>query len=380
MMLNNNQQTFFALVRAGLWEQNFQLSQPDRISYQEIYRLSEAQSVVGLVAAGLEQLIDIKVPKEVIMQFVGNTLQIEQRNKTMNSFLAVLIGNLKTEGISCALVKGQGVAQCYERPLWRSSGDIDLLFDKDNYHKASDYLSTKADEVKENRMDIMHFEMSFSSWVVELHGTLHGEWSTKVDYVIDKIQTDTFKNNDFRSWNNNGVEVSLPSPDSEVLFVFSHILQHFFWGGIGLRQICDWSRLLWTYKDSIDRSLLKERLEEMDLMSEWNAFGALAVKWLGMPVEAMPFYDSASKHSRKANRIISLVLETGNFGHSRNKSYKEKYPFLIRLCISFWQHVKDNIRLMMIFPLDSIKVWWRMMMAGAKAASNMHLMKKKVGE
>lgn len=44
----------------------------------------------------------------------------------------------------------------------------------------------------------------------------------------------------------------MPRAEEDVVYVFAHILQHFFKGGIGLRQICDWCRLLYTYRDSLN--------------------------------------------------------------------------------------------------------------------------------
>ena len=82
-----------------------------------------------------------------------------------------------------------------------------------------------------------------------------------------------------RVWKNDGADVPLPSPDNDVIIVFTHFLQHFFVGGVGLRQICDWCRLLWTYRDSIDRGLLERRLKEMGIVSEWQAFGAFVVEY-----------------------------------------------------------------------------------------------------
>ena len=72
---------------------------------------------------------------------------------------------------------------------------------------------------------------------------------------------------------------------------------------------------LWTYRDELDLPLLEYRLRRMGVMTEWKAFGALAVEWLGMPVEAMPFYSSSAHNRWKLRRILAFVLETGNFGH-----------------------------------------------------------------
>ena len=102
--------------------------------------LAEEQSVVGLVAAGLEHVTDMKLPKEDVLQFVGQALQLETRNAAMNQFLAGLINNLRTAGIYTLLLKGQEVAQCYEKPLWRACGDVDLYLSDDNYEKAKAFF------------------------------------------------------------------------------------------------------------------------------------------------------------------------------------------------------------------------------------------------
>lgn len=75
---------------------------------------------------------DVKVPKEILLQFIGQSLQLEQRNQAMNIFIAEIVDKMRIEGIYTLLVKGQGIAQCYERPLWRASGDVDLLLSQDN--------------------------------------------------------------------------------------------------------------------------------------------------------------------------------------------------------------------------------------------------------
>lgn len=95
----------------------------------------------------------------------------------------------------------------------------------------------------------------------------------------------------------------------------------------------------------------------MKLMSEWKAFASVAVNWLGMPADAMPFYSSSTIWKFKGQRIVSFVLEVGNFGHNRDKSYTNRYPFLIRKVISLWYHTSDSLRHSSIFPIDAFKMW-----------------------
>ena len=309
------------------------------------------------------------MPKPIALQFIGRVTQLEQRNQAMNYFIGVIVDKMREVGIETVLVKGQGVAQCYERPLWRSCGDVDLFFDAENYEKAKAFLPPLAVSVDPEEKRKKHLAMTIDPWVVELHGLMPTEISERINAGVERVQSDIFENGGVRVWKNEGVDVLFPSPDNDVIIVFTHFLQHFFVGGVGLRQICDWCRLLWTYRDSLDRGLLERRLKEMGIVSEWKAFGAFAVEWLGMPAEAMPMMGDNLKPEtwnlepdawhlkpslrRKAHRICRVVLEAGNFGHNKDNSYRSRYPRLVEKGITFFRRLGEYGRLFLIFPLDA---------------------------
>jgi len=176
---------FLSLVQAGLWEKEVQLALYDSVNYEDIYRQAQEQSVVGLVAAGLEKVTDVKVPQSIALTMAGEVLQLEQRNRAMNAFVAELIEKLRKEDVYALLVKGQGIAQCYERPLWRSSGDVDLLLSEDNYKKAIQLLTSQASSIEDESSYKKYIAMTIDGWSVELHGTLRsGLWRS-----IDKEKT-----------------------------------------------------------------------------------------------------------------------------------------------------------------------------------------------
>ncbi len=368
MKIDGSSIVFLELLKAGLWERDVQLSKYGPIDLKAVCSLAQEQSVIGLIAAGLEHVIDVKVKKEDALVFAGEALQIEQRNKAMNDFIGVLVEKLRKEDIYALLVKGQGIAQCYERPLWRSCGDVDLFLSNENYKKAKNFVTFLAPHVDEEDKVRQHLALTLEGWIVELHGTLHSRYSKRVDKGLDVIKIDIFEGGQVRSWMNGNTQVFLPSVDNDIIIIFTHILQHFFNGGIGLRQVCDWCRLLWTYRYEVNLELLRKRLQYMGLISEWKAFAALAVDNLEMPIEAMPLYSDSPKWGKKAESILALVLETGNFGHGREMSYKDKYSFPIRLFISFSRHIKDTYRQSLIFPLDSMKAMRRMIWQGVKVA------------
>lgn len=354
--MNKEEKAFVALVKAGLWEREVQLSQFEKIDFNEVYRLAEEQSVIGLVTAGLEHVVDLKLPQEILLQFIGQALQIEQRNIMMNDFVGGVVEQMRQGGIYTLLLKGQGIAQCYQRPLWRSSGDVDFFLSEDNYNKAFHFFTPIASSIDSENEYNKHIAMQIDSWPIELHGTLRNGLWISMDRGLDEVQNNIIYGGQVRSWMNGKTQLFLPNADEDVVYVFAHILQHFFQEGIGFRQICDWCRLLWTYKGTINQNLLESRIRKMGIMSEWKTFASLSVDYLGMPEEAMPFYTLSKSCKQKSNKVVAFILKTGNFGHNRDYSYYEKYPYIVYKGISLWRHLMDTYYYSSIFPLDSVKV------------------------
>ena len=370
-------EAFFALVRAGLFPvhgEGFRVNESlfQDVEWEKIYQLAQEQSVLGLVLAGLEQYkninVNLDVNQKLLLQWIGEVQLIDQRNKEMNQFIADLITKLRETDIYTLLVKGQGVAQCYERPNWRSSGDVDLLLSKDNYEKAKAFILPKGMQTEQEALDKKHLAMQVGHWAVELHGTLRVGLSKRVDRVLDNVQHDIFYGGQVRSWMNGQTQVFLPAANEDVVYVFAHILQHFYKGGIGLRQICDWCRLMWTYKDSLNHKVLESRIKEAGLMSEWKAFYNLASRYLGMPDFGSGLMVHDPRYDKKADKICKFILEVGNFGHNRDNSYFQKYSYFVQKSISAWRRVKDLCRHARLFPISSVRFFFGIMHNGIVSA------------
>ena len=348
----SNINVFLELVWAGLWEQDARLLPYQDVEWQEVYRLALEQSVLGLLLAGLEHS-DVKPPQVLLLQWIGEVQMIEQRNKEMNAFIAELVEKLRKNDIYALLVKGQGVAQCYEKPLWRCSGDIDLLLSNDNYLKAKSTLIPIASEVANEDVMTKHQALVINGYDLELHGKMPFSLSKRVEDGIDVVLDDLFCRGNVKSWDCNGTQVFLPPPDNDVILVFTHFLHHFFIEGVGLRQICDWCRLLYSYRDSLNYELLKSRIKAMGLMSEWKAFYNLASRYLGMPDLDSELTIHDSRFDKKADRIMELVLESGNFGHNKDLSYRTRYSGITYKIVAAWRRLKDFASLIPVFPLDA---------------------------
>ena len=361
-MKSNSIDTFFLLTRAGLYgrTEGIEDFMPERVDWAEVYQLAKEQKELGLVADGIETIRaewlkthdTLSIPRQWVVEFAHTSLRLEQRNQNMNRFIEQLFGRLQKNGIHALLLKGQGIAQCYQDPFRRAIGDVDLLLSEEDYWKAKDYLRQFASSSKEGKEYKKECAVVIANWKVEMHGSLRCGFSSRLDREFDKVYRNTFKGGSGRSWKNGEVQVPLLRKEDDVLYVFVHFLNHFYKGGVGVRQICDWSRLLWTFWDSLDLSLLEARLKTMKLMTAWRAFGMFAVEYLGMPKEAMPFYSEEEKWKRKAQRICAFILMTGNMGS--NRKVKANSVLSKKIVLSR-QRFRDLANHFTIFPLDSLR-------------------------
>ncbi len=359
---------FFSLLKSGLWGKgNPDICIDGTSDWNYIYQLAQEQSVLGLILGGLE-CSDVKPPQVSLLQWIGEVQMIERCNKAMNAYIAGLIEKLRKENVYSILVKGQGIAQCYEKPFWRCSGDIDLFLSEENYQKAKSFLMPLATSVKEEYIREKHLGLTIDGWVVELHGHLYSGLSSRVERELDKLQEDTFYGGQVRSWMNGQTQIFLLKAENDAFYVFTHIMQHFFKEGVGLRQICDWCRLLYTYRDSLNYGLLEQRIKKAGLVSEWKAFYNLASRYLGMPDFGSWLTVHDSRFDKNADRIMEFILKSGNMGHNRDMSHFSKYPYLIRKCVSMGRRISDLINHARIFPLDSLRFFPRIMFNGVMSA------------
>ena len=375
MKQNNIIEAFFFLIRAGLFgrTEHADSMQLDDVDWAEVYQLAKEQSVVGLVGEGIELLQDEwprvhgspLLPQKWAIKFHCAALKLEQFNLAMNKFIAGLIRRLDKRNIHSLLLKGQGVAQSYNKPLWRACGDVDLLLRGEDYQRAKDFLLPLASSADQEIMHKQHLQLEIYGWDVELHGSLHCGFSFHIDKELDEIYNESFYGGNVRWWTNGKAQICLLGCENDAVYVFVHFLNHFYKGGVGIKQICDWCRLLWSFRDSIDLGALESRLRSMGVMSEWRAFGMYAVEYLGMPKEAMPFYADDEKWKRKARRIHLFIMKTGSMGYNRRQESKSK-SLLLKKLKSSRQRFCDLANHLMIFPLDTLRFFPSILLNGLR--------------
>lgn len=300
------------LLRAGLWER-----EPDDIScfrspsfsWESLFRLARQQTVTGLVFNGLQYLPDSLLPPEpMLIRWAAESDAIERRNIHMNKCLDELYSFFRKRGLNPILQKGQGTARFYERPLLRECGDIDFYF---NNVRAWDFAHTYIRRLKINvrRQPDRSLFYSWRGVTVEHHKRLFDVYNPFLQDFLNRLEHENGCQG-VRLSPDFDVDVTVPSPFSELLLLNLHILKHSLGRGIGLRQLCDMARACYKLHDVIDSDKMKSVSVRLGL-HRWNPLlHAFLVECLGLPVGCLPYSDVAPA----ARPLSDIVWRGGNFG------------------------------------------------------------------
>lgn len=345
---------FFALLRSGLWNEV-----PERAPFvggtdwEALHHLAFRQTVVPLVTDGLNRLPKELLPAEPerLDPFLGDLMATSNRNRVLDAFIPKLFDALA--GIPVVLVKGQALAQDYPDPERRQPGDIDLLLLPSSYEAAKDILLPKATKVLEEERVVWHQGMRFRSIEVEVHGCISTLMSRKLDRKLAALLEEQFDGRPFPAVSIGGAEIPVPDADFNAVYIFVHFLQHYWSGGVGLRQLVDWMTFVTVHKRDIHPVVLEVRLKDLGLLRLWKVFTGFAQEYLGCPVEKLPL--AAAPDPRKNARIWRYIRRCGNFGKNVDRSRGEE-SYLVRKVHSLWRLVvADRLRHFRVFPQESVR-------------------------
>lgn len=348
---------FFALLRSGLWNEV-----PDRIPFaggtdwEALYRLSLEQTVVPLVTDGINRLPREFLPSEPerLDPFLGDMMATAKRNWVLDAFISKLFNALAD--IPVVLVKGQSLAQDYLEPERRQPGDIDLLLMPASYEAAKAVLLPKATKVLEEQAEIWHQGMHFHNIEVEIHGSVSTLISKRLDRKLAVLLEEQFDGRTFPSVSIGGAGIPVPEADFNAIYIFVHFLQHYWSGGVGLRQLTDWMVFVSVHKRDIHPVILEQRLHEFGLLHLWKVFTGFVQEYLGCPAEKLPL--AAKPDPKKNARIWKYIRRSGNFGKNQDRSRK-KESYLVRKFHSLWRLVvADRLRHFPVFPKESIRFFF----------------------
>ena len=131
------------------------------------------------------------------------------------------------------------------------------------------------------------------------------------------------------------------------------MLHHYWSGGVGLRQVIDWTTFISVHKRDIHPVILENRLQDLGLLHLWKVFTGFAQEYLGCPEEKLPL--ATAPDPVKNARIWRYIRHSGNFGKNVDRT-RGKEAYLVRKFHSFWRLVvADRLRHFRVFPQESVR-------------------------
>ena len=354
------EEAFFKLLRLSIGTGHGLDVVLDGDGWAEVYAIARKQAVAAIVLDGVERLPDgRKPPKETLMPWIGLVQQIENRNRMLNRLAVGACKRLERDRMATVLLKGQGNALLYPRPLHRMPGDIDLWVDcgrKALVDYARKYCP--GTEVTYHHVD---FPVAREA-ELELHFTPSWMNQWRMNRRLQRC---------FKTWKDGALhhKVALPEGAGEVavptlgmnrVYLLVHIYRHLFDEGIGLRQLLDYCLVLRQPCPEVVRVETARVLARLHL----KRFAGAVMYVLQIVFGLEDCHLLLPPDPERGRRLLAEVMKAGNFGQydERIRHTADETSFG-----RFWRKVSRNAGFLSDYPGESLwtplfKMWhyaWR---------------------
>ncbi len=340
------------LVRASIWGAHYDLNGKawSHEQYQAVMGLAKEQAVAGLVAQALMDS-GVKLESRDALEVFGLVQQVRQRNKVMDTAVVELCQMMAEAHIRIFVFKGQTIATFYPDSGLRQCGDIDFYCHPDDWEKAIRFFREELGlNIKDTNSE-KHVEWQYKGVQYEMHRMLTAFAYPKHQKYWDEVVMTGVKESQ-SCVGVKGYSVPALPPTINVLYTFVHIFYHLIIEGIGLRQFCDLAMLMNGVRDQIDKEELEKSLNGIGLMNAFLGVGALMVDYIGYPESIFPYHISEKWHN-EAPKLLSNILERGNFGH--NVKYAQSHG-VIHGIQHLWEIGKQSAAFYHYAPAEAL---WR---------------------
>lgn len=333
---------FFRLLRYSIDET---MPPPEDIlqaDYPELYRMAAEQALLGVMFRGVARMPEGKRPsKELIVKWLAVNRKIAVMNMTVNSNVIKVKEIFREKGFRCCLLKGQGNAMLYPDPYVRMSGDIDIWVEG-----GSRKVLSLVDSIAPGTKHCYH-HADFPP-CGEMPVEVHYRPSFMNNLISNKRLQRFFSDNADIQFSNSMMlpdgagTVSVPTAAFNRIFQMSHIANHFFHEGIGLRQLLDYYYVL--KQGFTDEERRKDGLTLRECGLYKMAAAVMYVEKEVFGLDERYFIVPADKHCGKM--LLDEIMQSGNFGFYDERMDKYRNSQIKRNI----QRLVRDIRFMMFFP------------------------------
>lgn len=287
-----------------------------------IKEMAVKQGVSAIVLDGINQLpMDCyHLPTEIKLKWIGEVMQIEQRNRQQTSVTNEMVGHWRKNGCRVMVMKGQANGVLYPHPEHRSPGDIDCYLINDNkeaYRIGNDIARAFGANVDESWYK--HSVINYKGETFENHQFFVHTRDGKRGKQLNKELVEQMIDRNDNSRVIPGTEVDMPPVQWNAMFLTYHACAHFISEGLRLKQIVDWAMFLKAHQNDVEWDVFYAFCERNHLRRFADAMTGIAVNYLGINISN---YEIISESSY-ADKIMQSALydEDYVFGSGKGNWY-----------------------------------------------------------
>ena len=327
-----------------------------------VMRLAKEHTVTGLVAnAAMRNRIVIagrgaEGRGETVMRLMQQTMAHRQTMQRFEDAVGRFARLMEENGIAYVVFKGLAVARLYPEPFVRTMGDVDFYVPQRDFMRAVDVIERGLHVEMDNEEVDKHYSFDWQGIRFEMHYQIetfgNRRHQRRFNRMIDEAMTEHTDSFTVCDSDGNETEVCVLPPTEDLIVVFKHWFNHLLVEGVGLRQTLDLVVLLNAYRDKMNVGRLMTALDVIGYMKAFRAMLAMMKQYFVMDWTDS-FFVSDRRDERYAGKLMSTVMESGNFGRKayRNhttgkKKSMETATRALRHCVKFfWLAPKDIIYL-----------------------------------
>lgn len=236
------------------------------------YEFAKEQTLIGVVFEGVQKLPKETAPHlQLLMSWFAFSRKILQRNEVLDRATVALYNKVRDAGYPCCILKGQGNAVMYPNPSARTPGDVDIWVNAGRVEiRALAHSLVKNTNGQVEDESFNHIGLTINGVTVELHSTP----GFMANFVFNRrLQKWLRRNGDAQCGNmvelvHGDGAVAVPTPSFNCVYQLYHLYHHYFYEGVGLRQVVDYFFVV--RKWNVDCEKLSSLQRELKLLGLWR--------------------------------------------------------------------------------------------------------------
>lgn len=344
------EELFFELLRVVLFRQELLSRNPSSFEWEQLYSIANKQALLGVCFSAISRLPNNqRPPSDLYNMWLAQTAQIVQQNELHTKVLVRVSSYLEGKTIDAVFMKGLICASRYPQPELRQSGDIDFVVSEELYVKtirALEELGSVNHELKHE-----HHGMAWVDGILlEPHYKIHNYQNPTNDKAMCQLQKEVLNGTpSYYCIAENRIR-KFPI-EFEGMYLVSHMVNHVYEEGLGLRQIVDY--YYWLQAFDGDKALFLSYLDKMQMRRAARIFGIITELYLGLEHGKGCLEKASTKEIQFAKSLMADIMRVGNFG----REYYHGTVKGIRDVITNYMWVfRRSVRLAYLCPSEAH--WW----------------------